>query len=756
MNETRTPSVLIVDDDVAILVLVELALANAGYDVVTATNGAEALERVVDVTPDLVISDISMPDGDGLTFVQRLRELPNGRSVPFIFLTALGSTEHVVAGMQLGADDYLRKPFDVAELVARARAKIERPSIPRDLATTDARSGLLVQQAFLDELEREALRGSRTGRPGYVGAISVVELPVLRRRLGNRAIDELQRHLVSAIAVAGDALESIGVMGDDFLILLPERSGSETEKRLRAIAAAIASQPFPAGGESVRLTAAAGYTQIQPDAQVSTDRARVASHASGVHLDLEPREWDESMELAAAPKTGLVRRLFDRVRSPAQILATQLLLIVPFFVYLALDQIGVNVAPIVYIVVVIALVMTGVLIWIEGLAALGAPEPPDELGAPYPPASAIIAAYLPNEAGTIVETIEAFLEVDYPAPLQIVLAYNTPHDLPIEEDLREIARRDSRFQPYRVEHSTSKAQNVNAAVAIVDGEFVGVFDADHHPMVNSFKRAWRWLSNGYDVVQGHCLVRNGDASWVARTIAIEFEMIYAVSHPGRAKLHDFGIFGGSNGFWRTQLLAETRMRGWMLTEDIDSSLRVIEGGGKIASDRGLVSRELAPTTLNQLWNQRMRWAQGWFQVSKRHAWHGIRSKRLSRRNKVGLVYLLIWREVYPWISLQMFPVVMFYAYKAHGPQHLDWFIPIFVLTSLFTLSVGPWQTLFAWWLAAPEIKQHKKWFFWYLLVSSIFYTELKNIISRVAQVKELMNERAWKVTPRSTPKEAEA
>ena len=156
-----------------------------------------------------------------------------------------------------------------------------------------------------------------------------------------------------------------------------------------------------------------------------------------------------------------------------------------------------------------------------------------------------------------------------------------------------------------------------------------MFDADHHPEPPAFRRAWRWLSNGYDVVQGHCVIRNGDASLVARTVAVEFESIYAVSHPGRTALHGFGIFGGSNGYWRTSLLAETRMHGNMLTEDIDSTLRVLAAGAKIASDPALVSYELAPTNARSLWKQRARWAQGWFQVSRKHLWLTFRSKNLT-------------------------------------------------------------------------------------------------------------------------------
>ncbi|MGH3863498.1 hypothetical protein, partial [Actinokineospora sp.] len=106
------------------------------------------------------------------------------------------------------------------------------------------------------------------------------------------------------------------------------------------------------------------------------------------------------------------------------------------------------------------------------------------------------------------------------------------------------------------------------------------------------------------------------------------------------------------------------------------------------------------------------------------------------------------REVYPWLSLQMVPVIAFLAWRAGGPGNLDWAIPTFVLTSLYTLTAGPVMVLFAWRLAAPEIRRRRRWFVAYLVASTLFYTELKNLISRVAHLKELMGERQWIVTPR--------
>jgi cellulose synthase/poly-beta-1,6-N-acetylglucosamine synthase-like glycosyltransferase len=299
----------------------------------------------------------------------------------------------------------------------------------------------------------------------------------------------------------------------------------------------------------------------------------------------------------------------------------------------------------------------------------------------------------------------------------------------------------------RVDWSVSKAQNVNAALARVTGEFVAVFDADHHPAPGSFLRAWRWLSNGIDVVQGHCVVRNGENGAIQKLVATEFEAIYAVAHPGRARVHGFAIFGGSNGYWRTSVLKRTRLRSFMLTEDIDCSMRVLADGGRIVSDPGLVSTELAPERWRALWGQRMRWAQGWSQVSLRYLGESLRNRRLTVRQRLGLVYLLGWREVYPWISLQIFPILGYWFLRGSPP--ISWVVPVFLATTAFTFSAGLVQAWTAWRLAAPELRRHGRWFLVFGLVSQLFYTEFKNVVARTAHLKEFMGERKWKVTPRA-------
>ncbi|CAI7912325.1 unnamed protein product [Closterium sp. NIES-53] len=454
-------------------------------------------------------------------------------------------------------------------------------------------------------------------------------------------------------------------------------------------------------------------------------------------------------------------RLMNKLRSPVQILATFVLgLLLPFAFYVFCDSaIGIDISPICYLVVVFMLVLTALVVWVECFLAVFNREPvPEEPGSPYPPASAIIAAYLPNESDTILETIEAFLNVEYPAPLQVILAYNTPRDMPeMESILAEMGRqRPDRFLPYRVIHSRSKAENVNAAVKLIRGEFVGVFDADHCPAHDSFMRAWKWLSNGYDIVQGHCLVRNGDDNWVARAVAVEFETIYSIGHPGSESVHQFGFFGGSNGFWRSGLLAQIGMDASMLTEDIDSSIRVLLAGGRIKSDPGLISSELATTTLKQIWNQRMRWAQGWFQVSMRHFFAGMTCRNLSVWQRFGLFHLFVWREVYPWLSLQILPLLCFIAYKMQGFGSINWLDFVYLGTTVFTFSCGPAQIIFAYFKSEKTIKKRAAWWWFYFFFAMIFYTEFKNVIARVAHIKEFMKEKAWMVTPRTVSTQRQA
>lgn len=151
MRQQRS-RVLVVDDDEAVLRAVGRALAISGYDVQTASDGTIALRSLAAQAPDVVVLDVSMPGIDGLEVCRRLREA--GDRTPVLMLTARDGVDDRVAGLDVGADDYLVKPFALEELLARLRALLRR-------ATTEESEVLRYADLSLDLGSREVRRAGR-------------------------------------------------------------------------------------------------------------------------------------------------------------------------------------------------------------------------------------------------------------------------------------------------------------------------------------------------------------------------------------------------------------------------------------------------------------------------------------------------------------------------------------------------------------------------------------------------------------------
>jgi DNA-binding response OmpR family regulator len=122
--------ILIVDDEPRYLRLLEANLRTEGYDVIPASDGMEALEKFSASPADLVLLDVMMPRLDGFATCQRIRQFSN---VPIVILTAKGEEQDRVKGLDLGADDYLVKPFSATELLARVRAVLRRSQVSKDV-----------------------------------------------------------------------------------------------------------------------------------------------------------------------------------------------------------------------------------------------------------------------------------------------------------------------------------------------------------------------------------------------------------------------------------------------------------------------------------------------------------------------------------------------------------------------------------------------------------------------------------------------
>jgi len=131
MNADAPKRILIVDDTKDILLVVGRRLKSWGYEALTASSGEEALKIIEEQKPDLVLLDVMMPKMKGRDVCLRMKANPATANIPVIFLTALGLADHVRAGMDLGAEDYIVKPFEPAELKERITIVLSRrPSQP--------------------------------------------------------------------------------------------------------------------------------------------------------------------------------------------------------------------------------------------------------------------------------------------------------------------------------------------------------------------------------------------------------------------------------------------------------------------------------------------------------------------------------------------------------------------------------------------------------------------------------------------------
>ncbi|MBC7255295.1 MAG: response regulator [Chloroflexi bacterium] len=203
--------ILIVDDEPSLLYSLSEFLTRRGFDVLTASNGVQALQALVEAPPDLIISDILMAEMDGFAFQRRVQAL-TGTSIPFIFLTAKTDFADRLAGLKGGADDYITKPFDPEELVMRIEAvlrRVEQTRLEEQRILEAERSRLLAQVAT-------QLRGPTEGVVQKLGLALKDPLPldeVERQRYLHEALHEaetLHKHLQDlSWATAGQEQEPL-------------------------------------------------------------------------------------------------------------------------------------------------------------------------------------------------------------------------------------------------------------------------------------------------------------------------------------------------------------------------------------------------------------------------------------------------------------------------------------------------------------------------------------------------------------------
>ena len=178
---TSEARLLVVEDEPNILELLSGSLRYAGFDVVTATGGTEAVQTALQRRPDLIVLDVMLPDMDGFDVIRRLRG--GGAHIPVLFLTARDATQDKIRGLTLGGDDYVTKPFSLEELTARIRAVLRRTT-----AGDQSASRLTFADLELDEETHEVYRA------GQRVQLSPTEFKLLRYLMlnANRVLSKAQ------------------------------------------------------------------------------------------------------------------------------------------------------------------------------------------------------------------------------------------------------------------------------------------------------------------------------------------------------------------------------------------------------------------------------------------------------------------------------------------------------------------------------------------------------------------------------------
>jgi diguanylate cyclase (GGDEF)-like protein len=218
--------ILVVEDEPVAREALATLLGDEGYRVTAVRDGLAALDVVKHDPPALVLSDVRMPRADGFDLVRRLRARATTAHIPILLISALAAPERRVRGLDLGADDFLAKPVDFGELLARVRMHLRRVRERRELeqrALVDGLTGVLNRRGITIELEREIRAARHGGRNLCVLMVDIDAFKRLNDEHGHQAGDTALRHVANALVGAVRTVDRVGRYGgDEFLLVIPD------------------------------------------------------------------------------------------------------------------------------------------------------------------------------------------------------------------------------------------------------------------------------------------------------------------------------------------------------------------------------------------------------------------------------------------------------------------------------------------------------------------------------------------------------
>lgn len=276
---------LVADDSATVRRVLENHLRRWGFEVILAKDGNEAWEQLQqDDPPSIAILDFVMPGMDGLEVCRRVRQRPRGSYIYIIVLTARGAKDDILAGFEAGADDYIKKPFDVDELCYRIKSGqriIELEQQVSHLARTDFLTNLMNRRSFFERLDAEITRCRRNKTSIAVIIADIDYFKKINDTYGHRVGDLILQDFASSLAALCRPYDFIGRYGgEEFIVCLPETNDEQAmdvADRMRA--ATETRRVHVPSGDTVSITSCFGIAAAHCGDSVKMDLDNLITRA---------------------------------------------------------------------------------------------------------------------------------------------------------------------------------------------------------------------------------------------------------------------------------------------------------------------------------------------------------------------------------------------------------------------------------------------------------------------------------------------